>query len=597
MDKLVQKAVDDQRVTIWVNTTHGSTETLSNYLLNAGWGVSGGLICFVHANDMAARQAAETKSSVQSADSVTSYSVLFETSSLPKTKILHTSACLLIQEALADPLLSRYSVVIIAEYHLRTLETDLILGLLKKILKKRDDIHILIAGATQESLDALSIYLPDAKILSLNTSTYTVDLHSIPVSTDNYITAALETVLSLFATHDPGNTVVFLPSREGYELKRRLEDSSWSSSGPPNLRLINSLPELERFESDVKGTESTSYVIITSLRAGLVARYMPVAIVVDSGFQELRYSRYGLATLARTQQISQETANQRTRIAGLSTPGKCYRLYPQDQFDNFQKTETPEIQRTCLDRSILQLKSLGVDNILRFDYLSPPLTSMVAEALDRLVAIGAMNESAELTNPFGERLAQLPLKLLHGAMLLRSLERGCFDQIISLIAVRLSKGEFFDHEKSRLFVTQEGDDITWLNIYEGFIKSGSAPARGNWCQKHGLSEQRLLKAVDIRNQLLRILQHRGIKTAKSELATSTTITQCIADVYKHNSAFRVSNGLFRTTIGHLEVRIHPSSVLYNRNPEFIVFEEVVENDGKLFVKDITVIQRDRISER
>ncbi|EGX44683.1 hypothetical protein AOL_s00188g21 [Orbilia oligospora ATCC 24927] len=594
MDKLVQKAVDDQRVTIWVNTTHGSTETLSNYLLNAGWGVSGGLICFVHANDTAARQAAETKSSVQSADSVTSYSVLFETSSLPKTKILHTSACLLIQEALADPLLSRYSVVIIAEYHLRTLET---LSYPKWTTSRRDDIHILIAGATQESLDALSIYLPDAKILSLNTSTYTVDLHSIPVSTDNYITAALETVLSLFATHDPGNTVVFLPSREGYELKRRLEDSSWSSSGPPNLRLINSLPELERFESDVKGTESTSYVIITSLRAGLVARYMPVAIVVDSGFQELRYSRYGLATLARTQQISQETANQRTRIAGLSTPGKCYRLYPQDQFDNFQKTETPEIQRTCLDRSILQLKSLGVDNILRFDYLSPPLTSMVAEALDRLVAIGAMNESAELTNPFGERLAQLPLKLLHGAMLLRSLERGCFDQIISLIAVRLSKGEFFDHEKSRLFVTQEGDDITWLNIYEGFIKSGSAPARGNWCQKHGLSEQRLLKAVDIRNQLLRILQHRGIKTAKSELATSTTITQCIADVYKHNSAFRVSNGLFRTTIGHLEVRIHPSSVLYNRNPEFIVFEEVVENDGKLFVKDITVIQRDRISER
>ncbi|KAF3241453.1 hypothetical protein TWF192_009191 [Orbilia oligospora] len=428
MDRLVQKAVDDQRVTIWVNTTHGSTETLSNYLLNAGWGVSGGLICFVHANDTAARQAAETKSSVQSADSVASYSILFETSSLPKTKILHTSACLLIQEALADPLLSRYSVVIIAEYHLRTLET--------------------------------------------------------------------------------------------------LSYPKWSTS-----------------------------------------------------------------------RVSQETANQRTRIAGLSSPGKCYRLYPQDKFDNFQKTETPEIQRVSLDRSILQLKSLGVDNILRFDYLSPPLTSMVAEALDRLVAIGAMNERAELTNPFGEHLAQLPLKLLHGAMVLRSLERGCFDQIISLIAVRLSKGEFFDHEKSRLFVAQEGDDITWLNIYEGFIKSGSAPARGNWCQKHGLNEQRLLKAVDIRNQLLRILQHRGIKTAKSELATSTTITQCIADVYKHNSAFRVSNGLFRTTIGSLEVRIHPSSVLYNRNPGFIVFEEVVENDGKLFVKDITTIQRDQISER
>lgn len=498
----------------------------------------------------------------------------------------------MIQEALVDPLLDRYSIVIVNDYHLRTLEIDLVLGLLKKILKKRENIHVLVAGATPESLDVLSNYLPDAKVLSLNTSTYAVDLHSISVSTDNYITTALETVLALPTTGASGNTVVFLPSKEGLELKRRLEDSSWASSEPPNVRSVNTPFELESFEKDVENAESTSCVIITSLPAGLVARRIPVTVAIDSGFQELRYGRHGFANLARTQPVSQETANQRARVAGLSAPGKCYRLYPQDRFDKLQKAETPEIQRTSLDHSILQLKSLGVDNILRFDYLSPPPSSMIAEALDRLAAIGAMDGNAELTKPFGEQLAQLPLKPLHGAVLLRSLEKGCFDQIISLIAVLLSKGDYFDHEKSQPFVAQEGDSLTWLNIYESFVKSGPAPARGNWCRKHGLSEQRLLKAVEIRDQLLRILQHRRIKTTKSELATSVTITRCIASVYQHNSASRISNGVFRTTEGSLEVRIHPSSVLYNLNPGLIVFEEVVERDGRLFAKDVTVVERD-----
>ncbi|KAK6499195.1 hypothetical protein TWF506_003827 [Arthrobotrys conoides] len=597
MEKLVQRAVDDQRVTIWVNTTHESTKVLSNHLLDAGWGDSGRLICCVHATDTAAREAAEAQFGIGSADSAAAYSVLFETSSSPKTKILHTSARFVIQEALVDPLLNRYSVVIIAEYHLRILETDLILGLLKKILKRRDDIHLLIAGVTIESLDLLSMYLPDAKVLTLNTPTHTVDLHNISASTDNYITAALETVLGFSATRILGNIVVFLPSREGHELKTRLEDISYTSSESPDVQSVNSLFELQRLEKDIGNAESTGHVIITSLHPGLIARCIPVTIVVDSGFQELRYSRYGFANLARTQQISQETANLRTRIAGLSTLGKCYRLYPQDQFDRFQKTDTPEIQRICLDHLILQLKSLGVDNILRFDYLSPPLAPMIAEALHRLVVLGAMGENSELTKPFGEQLAQLPLMPLHGAVLLRSLEKGCFDQILSLIAIYLSKGEFFDHGKSQSFAAQEGDGLTWLNIYESFIKSAPAPARRNWCQKYGLSEQRLLKAVDIRSQILRILQYKGIKTIKSELATSTTITRCIADVYKRNYAFHISNGLFRTAEGSLEVRIHPSSVLYNRHPEFIVFEELVESNGKLFVKDVTSVKRDWMSER
>ncbi|KAK6517253.1 hypothetical protein TWF281_003916 [Arthrobotrys megalospora] len=597
MDKLVQKAVDDHRVTIWVSTTYESTKPLPYYLLHAGWGDSGKLICCIHPTDTDAKRAAEenqVQSNTGSTDPTVAYSIPFEDLSSSQTKIIHASANLVIQEALVDPLLTRYSVVIVNDYYLRTLEIDLVIGLSKKILKRRDDIRLLVTGVTPESLDILSLYLPDASALSLNTLTYPVDLHSISVGTDDYITTASEIVLAISTARVTGNTVIFFPTRAGFELQKRLEGSPWAPTEPPKILTINALVDLEGFERDIENAESISYVIITSLPAGLIARHIPVAAVVDSGFQEVRYNRNGFANFVTTQPISQETANQRTRIAGLSAPGRCYRLYPQDQIDNLQKTEVPEIQRRSLDRSILQLKSLGVDNILRFDYLSSPPASMIAEALGRLAAVGAIDENAGLTKPFGEQLAQLPLKPLYGAILLKSLEQGCFEQILSLIAIKLSKGDYFDHEKGLPFVAQEGDSLTWLNIYESFLKSGSGPARGAWCRKHGLNEQRLLKATDIKNQLLRILQYRGIRRAKSELATSTTITRCIANVYRQNSASRTSAGLFRTTEGSLEIKIHPSSVLYNLNPKFIVFEEAIEIKGQLFAKDVTAVEGDWI---
>ncbi|KAF3907267.1 hypothetical protein ABW20_dc0107500 [Dactylellina cionopaga] len=174
---------------------------------------------------------------------------------------------------------------------------------------------------------------------------------------------------------------------------------------------------------------------------------------------------------------------------------------------------------------------------------------MVEKAMDRLASAGVFDDEVQLTRPFGEQLAQLPLKPLHAMLLIRSLDQGCFEQIISLIALWLTKGEYFDHEKSGPFITQEGDTLTWLNIYESFLKTG--PARPMWCRKYGLSEQRLLQAANVRGQLLRILRHRHIKTHHSELATSATIRKCIASVYKWNYAFQLPDGSFKTRCGSM----------------------------------------------
>ncbi|KAJ6264297.1 hypothetical protein Dda_0442 [Drechslerella dactyloides] len=429
-----------------------------------------------------------------------------------------------------------------------------------------------------------------AAVVSLDPATYPVDVHHVSSAVSDYVATALETSLAVAeAPASAGNTLIFMPNKEGQELQKRLAETPQAIAASLVIVVANSLSELAQLEDYIDSDEKSSrHLIITSLSPEIVARRIAVAVVIDSGFQEVRYSRYGFASMARTEPISQETAKLRALIAGLAKPGKCYRLYPQATgLENF---ETPAIQRLPLDQSILQLKSLGVDNILRFDYPNPPAAESVAEAMDRLASMNIIDDHARLTKPLGEQLALLPLHPHHGMLLLKSSEQGCFEQVISLIAMWLTKGEFFDHEKGQPFIVQEGDALTSINIYESYVKLREG--RQSWCRKHGLSEQRLSKAANIREQLLRILQRRRIATSRSELATSTTIRKCLASVYGGHCAFQLSNELYRTVHGSLTVKAHPSSVLYNRKCQWVVFEEAVEKDGQLFIKNITAVEKE-----
>ncbi|KAK6339101.1 hypothetical protein TWF696_009886 [Orbilia brochopaga] len=625
-DSKIQKVVDDNRVSIWVSVLGELGRKLPGYLADAGWTRDGKSICCIHASDADAKNAVDQgyvneslgsvpglvgetsdnnknalghiqHESMQDADhhrlaSNIAYSIPFEDTTSSRTRIVHMSAEVMIQGALVDPLLNRYAVVIVYGCHTCTIQIDMCLGLLKKILKKRDDLRVLVCGAMSGYLNFLSEYFSDSVIVSLDPVTYPVDVHHVSSAVSDYITTAFETSLAVIDSQtSPSNVIIFMPNKEGQELQKRLEESPQAAEGA-SVIVANSVSDLAHLEDSILDSDGNrSYLVITSLAPEIVASRIAAAAVIDSGFKEVRYSRYGFASMARTEPINQELAKLRALIAGLEKPGKCYRLYPQST--SLEKFETPAIQRLPLDQCILQLKSLGVDNILRFDYPFPPPAEAVAEAMDRLASMQILDNHAQLTRPLGEQLAQLPLQPLHGMLLLKSSAQGCFDQVISLIAMWLTKGEFFDHEKGLPFTVQEGDALTSINIYESFVKLKDN--RSNWCRKHGLSEQRLSKAVTIREQLFRILQHRRITTSRSELATSTTIRKCISSVYGRYCAFQLSNGLYRTVHGSLTVKVHPSSVLYNRKCPWVVFEQAVEKDGQLFIKNITAVEKEWVT--
>lgn len=168
-------------------------------------------------------------------------------------------------------------------------------------------------------------------------------------------------------------------------------------------------------------------------------------------------------------EVSQASAEQRAGRAGRTCPGRCLRLYTEDSYLGLQTNTIPEIQRVGLAGLVLQLKALGIDDILHFDFLSPPPYENMANALELCYALGALDEDCKLTEPVGVQLAEFPLEPQTSKMILASASEGerCTDEIIT-IAAMLSVQNIFDttpeaDRSKRLFAVYEGDQLTYLN--------------------------------------------------------------------------------------------------------------------------------------
>lgn len=101
--------------------------------------------------------------------------------------------------------------------------------------------------------------------------------------------------------------------------------------------------------------------------------------------------------------------NQRAGRAGRTSPGKCFRLFPSTALSSLLPTTPPEITRSDISLLILQLKSLGIQNVLRFDWMTAPSSAMLERALEFLYCLGAVDEEGKLTKPLGVRMAEMPI--------------------------------------------------------------------------------------------------------------------------------------------------------------------------------------------
>ncbi|KAI6861427.1 ATP dependent RNA helicase [Hortaea werneckii] len=630
--------VETYPVTILIGQTgSGKTTQLPQYLAQSGWCNDGKVVGVTQANlTQQPRRVAATTVARRVAEELRSplgqdvgYSIRFEDVTSAATKIKFLTDGLLLREALVDPLLSRYSIIMVDEAHERSLSSDVLLGVLKKIRKKRPELRIVVSSATIEAEHFLQCFAAGdedidedqktARIVSIEGRAFPVDVHYLTDPCEDYLERAVHTVFDIHTSEPAGDILVFLTGRDEIEkalqlVADRLPSLSAAADKILALPMYAGLTTEQQMYVFEPAPENHRKVIFSTNIAEASVTIDGIVYVVDCGFVKLRAYNptTGIETLTPTP-VSKASATQRAGRAGRTKAGKCYRLYPEATFQTLPATTVPEIQRSNLAPTILQLKALGIDNIARFDFLTPPPAELIIRALELLYSLGALNDYAKLTSPLGTRIAELALEPMLAKCLLSSPSFGCLSEMLTIAAmVSLQGNVWFTHDEKkreesarRKFAVEEGDHLTLLNVYQAFVTSGKKDAK--WCQQHYLNFKSMIRAVSIRNQLRRYLERFGIDVTESlgsgqgvlragGQPPEERIRRCLTSGYFAHAARMQADGTFRTIDGGTTLHAHPSSLMFNRKADWVIFTEIMETGEKTYIRDVTKIEKGWLTE-
>ncbi|KAJ4155170.1 hypothetical protein LMH87_000427 [Akanthomyces muscarius] len=544
------------------------------------------------------------------------YNVRFDDMSGPKTLLKYMTDGMLLREAMHDHDMSRYSCIILDEAHERTLATDILMALLKQVAARRPDLKIIVMSAT---LDAQKFqrYFNDAPLLTVPGRTHPVEIFYTPEPEKDYVEAAIRTVLQIHASEPEGDILLFLTGEDEIEdscRKIALEAEELIrevDAGPLVVYpLYGTLPPHQQqkiFDKPPpalrKGGRPGRKVIISTNIAETSLTIDGIVYVVDPGFskQKIYNPRIRVESLL-VSPISKASAQQRAGRAGRTKPGKCFRLYTEKAFKKELIEQTyPEILRSNLANTVLELKKLGVEDLVHFDLMDPPAPETMMRALEELNYLACLDDDGELT-ALGSLASEFPLDPALAVMLISSPEFYCSNEILSLTSL-LSVPQVFvrpannrkraDEMKSH-FSHPDGDHLTMLNVYHAYKGQQASDPNSvkNWCHEHFLSHRHLSSADSVRAQLKRTMEVQGLELISTPFEDKnyyTNIRRSLLSGFFMQVAMKESSGkIYRTVKDDQAVLIHPSTVLRTEF-DWVVYHEFVLT-SKQYIRTCTGIR-------
>ena len=580
---------ENQVIVVQSPTGSGKTTQIPVILHEAGFSQNG-IIAVTQPRRIAALSVSEfiSKQLGTKYPGLVGYKMRFEDKTDATTRIKIMTDGILLQEMKLDPLLSKYSVIMVDEAHERSLNIDFVLGLLKRILKERKDFKVIVSSATMNA-EAFSEYFENCPIVNIETITYPVtivyDPPKISATTiteqgsECLIEKICSTVERVLNNGEDGGILIFLPG------EKIIKDCLFKLDHSKFARKIYTLPLYGRLAKEEQervfdpAPFGKKKVIISTNIAETSVTISDITTVIDSGLSKLNYynPRTFTSSLVETA-ISKASSNQRKGRAGSTQAGTCYRLYARKDFDTRPLYTTEEIFRTDLSEVVLQMAELGIKDFMDFDFIAPPGKEGIIGAVDTLNMLGALNKDNSLSS-IGKLMVQFPLEPRISRIIVESIIRypNVLEEAIiasSFLSTNspflLPQGEEMEARKAHhAFRDMQGDFVSYLNIFSAYKNSTN---KERFCKKNYLDERVMSEIDNINEQLKEIVSDMNIPILNG--GSKGDYLCCIASGMIQFVCIRTGKEKYKTLTTD-RISIHPGSVMFKQDPLYFVAGEIV----------------------
>ncbi|KAF1913499.1 P-loop containing nucleoside triphosphate hydrolase protein [Ampelomyces quisqualis] len=527
-DQLIESVRKNQILIVVGETGSGKTTQTTQYLAEAGFANNGIIGCTQPRRVAAisvAKRVAEEVGCVLGEE--VGYSIRFEDRTSSATKIKYMTDGMLQREILQDPELKKYSVIMLDEAHERTIATDVLFVLLKKALKKRPDLKVIVTSATLNA-DKFSLYFNKAPIFTIPGRTYPVEVLYSREPESDYLEAALVTVLQIHLTEPAGDVLLFLTGQEEIDTSCEILYERMKVLGPsvPELLILpvySALPT--EMQSRIFEPAPHRKVVIATNIAETSITIDNIYYVVDPGFVK-------------------------------------------------QKAYDPKL-------GMDSLIAMGINDLLNFDFMDPPPVNATLTALEELYALSALDDEGLLTS-LGRKMTNFPMDPPLARVVLAAVELGCSDEMLSIVAMLNVLNVFYrpkdkqaqaDQKKAK-FHDSHGDHLTLLNVYTSWKQNGYSSA---WCFENFIQVRSMKQAKNVREQLVNIMD-RFHYPIISSIRETENVRRALCAGFFRNTARRdasAGTGSYKTVIENTPVFLHPSSALFGKSTEWVVYHELV----------------------